>query len=72
VTAIIAAAGLAAVGAWFRKKSRRKALANLEDEFGPEFAVEHPARPPVDIDDDQAADIIRRAKPALERARDVM
>ena len=72
VTALIAAAGLAAVGAWFKTKGRRKLLPRLEDEFGAEFALEPPAPVQVEIDDDEAAEIIRRARPALERARQVM
>jgi hypothetical protein len=69
LTAIIAAAGIAAVGAWYKSRSRRRSTPVVDDEFADlELGREHPRR--IEIDDDTAAEIIRRAKPALEIARE--
>ena len=72
VTAVQGLFGMAALGVWLTSSKRKQQTAPAAEE-----AVDlEPETPPsplhaenVDIDDDSAAEIIRRAQPALERAR---
>jgi hypothetical protein len=65
VTAALSLFGLAAVGLWLRNHLRKRPPTVRED-----LPVESTPPPAPDvIDDDAAAEIIRRAQPALERAR---
>jgi hypothetical protein len=67
MAALVATAATAIVGVWLTNARRRRSQA-----FDPRF-VSRPIeefRVP-DIDDDTAAEIIRRARPSLERAREL-
>ena len=63
--ALIAAAVTAALGVWFTNTRRRGS--RTSDFSLPSHAFEEFRAP--DIDDDTAADIIRRARVSLEKAR---
>jgi hypothetical protein len=60
-TALCGVIGAAAVGMYFQLRRPRRVLLDVRK-------VESQR---IDIDDDAAADIIRRARPALERAREL-
>lgn len=64
LAAFLSLVGAAALGAWFHTKTRRRADVAGKDAGGL-------LAPDVEIDDDTAAEIIRRARPALERAREI-
>jgi hypothetical protein len=68
VIALSGAVGAAAVGIYIKWRLARKASSNMVE---PQSSV--PTRRPgsIDIDDDAAADIIMRARPELERAREL-
>ena len=59
--------GAAAVSAWVHIKRRHHATSWVSSSVGQRSRCGL-----VDIDDDTAADIIKRAKPELERAREVL
>ena len=63
---VVAVSSVAAVALWVKHRLRPK-VAEEVDQFGELYDNGEPA---VDIDDDTAADIIRKARPALERARE--
>ena len=68
---VLAASSVAALVVWFKHAyagARTARKSEESDEFGQPAYTAHGAP---DIDDDIAAEIIRRARPALERARDV-
>jgi hypothetical protein len=58
----------AAVGAWLQNKKRRHS-ASIPDEWDSPATQDAHGLPMIDLDDDAAANIIKRARPALERAR---
>jgi hypothetical protein len=59
---------LAGFGAWMEYRGRKKTEGTTPvDEFAAELGDDGEA-PSVHIDDDAAAEIIRKARPALERA----
>jgi hypothetical protein len=60
-TALLGIIGAAAVGICFQLRRPRQALSDVRK-------VESQR---IEIDDDAAADIIKRARPALERAREL-
>jgi hypothetical protein len=64
--AIVAAGSVAALAVWIRHANRPR-LNNVDD-FGDIAQIDGEG---VEIDDDAAADIIRRARPELERAREL-
>jgi hypothetical protein len=64
--AILAASSVAALAAWIRRANRPRL--NDGDGFDDMGRIEDDS---VEIDDDAAADIIRRARPELERAREL-
>ena len=68
MAALLGIVGAAAVSAWVHIKRRHHATSWVSSSVG------HRSHGLliVDIDDDTAADIIRRAKPELERAREVL
>jgi hypothetical protein len=64
---ILAASSVAALAVWIRHAQRPRV--DADDDF-PEFgAVDGDG---LEIDDDTAAEIIRRARPELERARELV
>jgi hypothetical protein len=65
---IIAAGGFAAF-AWFNLK--RKRPAGTIDDFA-ELGSGGQSLTGIEVDDDEAAEIIRRARPELERARELV
>ena len=65
VVTAIAAAAVLALGTWIELRYRRRAASSEHDEFGADDA---PAVETAGMDEDAVADIIRRARPALERA----
>jgi len=60
-TALLGIISAAAVGIYFQLRRPRRALSDVR-------TVESQR---IEIDDDSAADIIKRARPALERAREL-
>jgi hypothetical protein len=64
LTTIIGVLGVAALGTWIKAKRRNRQEPD-------DLPSPLPAIPSVYIDDDEAAEIIRRAGPALERARTI-
>jgi hypothetical protein len=68
MAALLGIVGAAAVSAWVQIKRRHHATSWVSSSVGQRshgLLI-------VDIDDDTAADIIKRAKPELERAREVL
>ena len=66
VTAILGIAGAATLGIYWKfRHARRRHTSTLEHERS--VSAGNPGR--IDIDDDAAAEIIKRARPELERAR---
>jgi hypothetical protein len=59
VAALAGIIGMAAVGSWLSHRRQHR---------GQQWIMP-PASGPVDIDDDTAADIIKRVRPELERVR---
>ena len=67
-TALFGIIGAAALGIYFKsRRSARVPSGGLE----PKVSVFMPRARSIEIDDDAAADIIKRARPALERAYDL-
>jgi hypothetical protein len=62
LAALFGIMGAAVLGLWINKTRRTE---TTPDMYGPE------GLPVIDVDDDTAAEIIRRARPALEYARSV-
>ena len=67
LTALLGIAGAAAVGIYFKWRRPRRASDVLESKGSASIR----SLRCVKIDDDAAADIIKRARPALERAREL-
>ena len=63
----LAPSSIAALAAWIRHAYRPRVTE--ADGFGELTAVDADG---IEIDDDTAADIIRRARPELERAREIV
>jgi hypothetical protein len=63
----LAASSVAALAAWIRHAYRPR-VKEAADDFS-ELTKREPTG--IDIDDDTAAEIIRRARPQLERAREI-
>jgi hypothetical protein len=72
IRAILTLSSVAAVAVWIRRTYAflPATSRNERDDFA-ELYQRNPGHY-LDIDDDAVADIIRRAKPALERARQVL
>jgi hypothetical protein len=66
VTALLGVVGAAALGIYIKARWSRR---GPSDVLGPGSSVPIPSAGRVDIDDDAAAEIIKRARPELERAR---
>jgi hypothetical protein len=64
---LLGVVGAAALGIFINMRRARKARTGIMLE--PKSSVRSPGH--VDIDDDAAAEIIKRAKPELERAREL-
>jgi hypothetical protein len=62
LAALFGIMGAAALGLWINKKRRAEPVLEMYGSQG---------LPAIDVDDDTAAEIIRRARPALEHARSV-
>ena len=67
-TALLGIAGAAAVGIYFKWRRPRRVSS---DGIEPKGSVSFRSSRRIEIDDDAAADIIKRARPALERAREL-
>jgi hypothetical protein len=67
VTALLGVVGVAALGIYIKARWSRRAPS---DELGPKRSVPVASAGRVEIDDDAAAEIIKRARPELERARE--
>ena len=67
-TALLGFFGAAALGVYIESRRARRASSGMLE---PKSTVSVPNAGRIDIDDDAAADIIRRARPALERAREL-
>jgi hypothetical protein len=61
-TAVLGIVGAAAVGIYFKWRRPRRASSDVPEPKS--------SRRRIEIDDDAVADIIKRARPALERARE--
>ena len=66
-TALLGIVGAAAVGIYFKWRRPRPAPSDVIE---PKGSVSFRSSGRIEIDDDAAADIIKRARPALERARE--
>ena len=66
LTALLGAVGAAAIGIYIESRRARRAVS---DGLEPGSPAAMRGAESIDIDDDTAADIIMRARPALERAR---
>jgi hypothetical protein len=62
-TALLGIVGAAAVGIYFKWRRPRRASSDV--------SKPKRGRQRIELDDDAAADIIKRARPALERAREL-
>lgn len=76
VTAIFGVLGVAAFSVWLKKKRARltqsdTSQVDILDAVALPAATGGQGLMRVDIDDDEAAEIIKRAKPALERAAEL-
>ncbi len=67
-TALLGVFGAAALGVYIESRRARRASSGMLE---PQSSLSIRNAGHVDIDDDEAADIIRRARPALERAREL-
>ena len=67
-TALLGIVGAAAVGIYFKWRRPGKAASDVLEPRS-SASKRRPRR--IEIDDDAAADIIKRARPALERAREL-
>ena len=67
-TALLGIVGAAALGTYFKWRRPRRAPSGV---VGSKSSVSIRSPRHIDIDDDAAADIIKRARPALERAREL-
>jgi hypothetical protein len=65
VTTLLGIVGIAGLGVYFTSRGSRRLPSNVNSQ--PAMSTGGPRR--IDIDDDAAAEIIKRARPALERAR---
>ena len=63
---VLAVSSVAAIAVWVKHRSRPKRAEDV-DQFADLYDN---GEPTVDVDDDTAAEIIRKARPALERARE--
>jgi hypothetical protein len=66
--AVLGAVGAGAIGIYIKWRHTRREPSDL---LAPESRVLISGAGRIDIDDDAAADIIMRARPALERAREL-
>jgi hypothetical protein len=66
--ALLGIASAAALGIYFKSRRPRRAPSGVREPKS-SVSIRSPRR--IDIDDDAAADIIKRARPALERAREL-
>jgi hypothetical protein len=75
LTALLGVIGAASLGVWLRSRRRRKSPSypecELDESLPLTIAGNSQGLLPFNIDDDRAAEIIRRARPALEKAREV-
>jgi len=67
VTAVLGIVGAATLGIYFKWRHRRRVPSDVLESRS-SASLRSPRR--IEIDDDAAADIIKRARPSLERARE--
>lgn len=70
LAALIGVLGAAALGLWWGGRKPKSGLVATQD-LALIPASDGASETEINIDDDRAAEIIRRARPALERAREV-
>jgi hypothetical protein len=68
VIALLGIVGAATLGIYFKWRRPRRAPSDVLE---PKSSVSSRSPRRIEIDDDAAADIIKRARPALERAREL-
>lgn len=71
IAAALGVVSVAVLGTWWKAKRKLRELAPVPAAPVEEIQEEPASIPPIEIDDDTAAEIIRRARPALERAREI-
>ena len=68
-TAILGISGAAALGIWIKVRRKRRASSGRLERHTSGYRGNLRRLSSIDIDDDTAAEIIKRARPELERAR---